>query len=149
MKHIEYRKDWIRVKTLESSIPTIRTLDIDCILFDLNDVPKAVLEYRRYSFKGFRLKNANVWNGGKYRIAPQIFKIAELLDVPLFVILREEVPGTLIGICEPSMKGGYKNLVFVSEEEYQEWLRGLVEPRPPKNVRSKVAAAKYLGLKEK
>jgi hypothetical protein len=85
-------------------------------VWSLNNIPKSVLEYRRYSF-----------TFGNYRIAPQIFTIAEVLNVPLFVILREEVPGTLIGICNPVREGGYNDLVFVSEEEYQEWLKELVQ----------------------
>ena len=117
--------DFTRIQGVESKVADIRTLDVDCIVWNLESVPKAILEYRRYSFQGFRLRNASVWNGGSYRIPPQIFKLSALLNVPLFVILREEMPGTLIGICEPVQEGGYKNLVFVSEEEYQEWLKGV------------------------
>ncbi len=122
-------KDFNRIQSLETKVSTIRTLDLDCIIFDLEGNPKAILEYRRYSFKGTsRPKDwFREWNGGSYTIARQIFKVAELLKVPLFVVLREEIPGTLIGICKPVREGGYKDLVFVSEEEYQDWLRWLVE----------------------
>src|SRR2546430_291747 len=120
-------------RTVEKSIVCSSTRrkcrDLDCIVFDLEGNPKAILEYRRYSFKGTsRPKDwFREWNGGSYTIARQIFKVAELLKIPLFVVLREEIAGTLIGICKPEREGGYKDLVFVSEEEYQDWLRWLVE----------------------